>query len=89
MPTTRPRHQITETEAVAKAIDAAAARWPEDAGNRTRLLRRLIAEGHRLVAGQHDEESDARREAARASAGILDGCYPPDYLDDLRTDWPE
>ncbi len=89
MPTTRRRHQITETEAVAEAIDAAAMRWPEDAGNRAELLRRLIEQGHRVIAGRLDRDIRARRAAVRAAAGILNGTYPPGYRDRMRSDWPE
>lgn len=43
MPTVRPRHQITETPEVARAIGVAAQRWPGEP--RSRLLLRLIEAG--------------------------------------------
>lgn len=89
MPTTRPRHTITETDEIVRAIDDAARRWPEDRDARRRLVVRLIREGHRAI-GQHAvEEAERRGERIRRSAGALTGLYPPDYLDTLRADWPE
>src|ERR1019366_8168817 len=41
VPTTRPRHVITETDEIARAIDDAAKRWPEDRNSRARLLLHL------------------------------------------------
>jgi hypothetical protein len=38
MPTARPRLTITETDEVAQALDAAAARWPEVRSRRELLL---------------------------------------------------
>lgn len=88
MPTTRPRHQITETDDVAAALDVAARRWPEVTA-RGELLRRLVAEGHRAVAETQDRDIEAHREAVRRTAGALTGVYVPDYLAELREDWPE
>lgn len=89
MPTTRPRHLITETEAVARALDDAAERWPEDRDNRARLLVRLVQEGHRAVVHRHEDEVAARREAIASTSGAFTGMYEPNYLDELREDWPE
>lgn len=87
MPTTRPRHQITETDEVAAALDAAARRWP-DVTHRSELLRRLVAEGHRAVVAHQDREVEARRAAVHRTAGALTGVYEPDELAELRRDWP-
>ena len=89
MPTTRPRHVITETDDVARALDDAARRWPSERANRRKLLLRLMEEGHRAI-GDHNESSGAARRAALArTSGALTGSYGADYLKDLRADWPE
>jgi len=88
MPTTRPRHVITESDQVAEALDAAAQRWPEDAGNRGRLLLRLVEEGRQVVLAQETREVRRRRRAVASTAGALTGAYPPGYLDELREEWP-
>lgn len=89
MPTRRPRHILTETDAVAKALDDAAERWPEDRDRRARLLVRLVEEGRRSLRNQQNEALDTRRAAVRATAGALKGAYEPNYLATLREDWPE
>ena len=87
MPTTRPRHVITETDEVARALDAAAKRWPEDRDRRAKLVLRLLGEGYRsLTAG---EVAAGRREVLRRTSGLLTGVYGPSYLEELRQDWPE
>jgi len=79
---------ITETDEVAAALDDAAARWPEDAGNRTRLLAHLVAEGHRAVAAEQGRRAAHRQDAVGMTSGVLSGVYGPDYLSELRSDWP-
>ncbi|MDA0252783.1 MAG: hypothetical protein O3B27_00900 [Actinomycetota bacterium] len=87
MPTTRPRYQVTETAAVARALDRAAMRWPGEP--RSKLLIRLVEAGAHTL--EHDEQvaSERHRSAVLASAGRYDNAFTPDYLTDLRGDWPE
>lgn len=89
-PTTRPRHVITETEQVARALDDAARRWPADSGNRAKLLLllHLVDEGHRAVVGQQESLVRDRREAVARTSGALTGLYGEGYLSGLREDWP-
>ena len=89
MPTTKPRHTLTETDELAAALDAAARRWPEDAESRSRLLLRLVQAGGRAISEERDRELARRRSAIERTAGALTGVYPPDYLARLRNDWPE
>jgi hypothetical protein len=88
VPTSRPRHSITETDEVARALEAAARRWPEDESARGRLLLRLVREGHRAIEAEQEGEVERRREAVRRTQGALTGVYPPGYLEKLRDDWP-
>jgi hypothetical protein len=87
MPTTRPRLTITETDDVARALDDAAARWPE-IGSRQQLLLRLLKQGHESLRRDRDEDAARRREAIRRTSGSLTGSYAPDHLAALREDWP-
>ena len=87
MPTTRRRHIITESDAVAEALDDAAVRWPEEAGNRPRLLLRLIAEGHHAVAAQRETDVSRRRQGLAETSGSLTGMFGAAYLEELRRDW--
>jgi hypothetical protein len=88
MPTSRPRHTITETDSVARALDDAARRWPTDATARGRLLLRLLEEGHRVIRAEGEAERARRQEAVRRTRGALTGVYPRGYLSELRGDWP-
>ena len=89
MPTTRPRHVITETDEIAKVLDDAAERWPEDRSNRRRLLYRLLIEGHSSAMQESAAERAMRRAAIERTRGALSGIYREGYLADLRQDWPE
>jgi hypothetical protein len=89
MPTTRPRHLITETDQIVRALDDAARRWPADRGNRTKLLARLVEEGHHAVLRQRDHDAAARRAAFDRTSAALTGAYSDGYLAELREDWPE
>jgi hypothetical protein len=86
MPTTRPRHFVTETDELADALDEAARRWPRL--SRPQLLVRLALEGHRAAQQAHDDRRRRRLEAIRTFSGCLHGVYEPDYLSHLREDWP-
>lgn len=87
MPTTRPRHQITETPAVAHALDLAARRWPNEP--RSKLLLRLIHTGGSTLEEAQDQTIRTRQEAIAASSGKYADAFSDDYLAELRQDWPE
>jgi hypothetical protein len=88
MPTDRPRHSITETEDVARALDDAGRRWPEDRAARGRLLLRLVREGHAAIRGRDEADTADRRDAITRTSGALTGAYDEGYLTTLREDWP-
>lgn len=86
MPTTRPRHFVTETGELARALDAAESRWP--GLSRAQILVRLALEGDR-AAQQADDENRRRKLAAlREHSGMLTGTYGADYLAQLGEEWP-
>lgn len=86
MPTTRPRHFVTETDVLAAALDSAARRWPEL--SRPQLLVRLALEGHEAAGHAYDERRERRLASIRHHSGVLTGAYGADYLRTLRGDWP-
>lgn len=87
MPTTRPRHFVTETDDLAAALDDAAASWPEL--SRPQLLVRLALEGHRTAMASQAARRERRLAAIRTHSGKMTTIYGPDYLDALREDWPQ
>ncbi len=87
MPTTRPRHQITETPAVAHALDLASRRWPSEP--RSKLLLRLVHAGGAALEQEQGEAIRDRYEAIDASSGKYGDAFRDDYLAELRRDWPE
>lgn len=87
MPTARPRHQITETPAVERALDLAARRWPGEP--RSRLLRRLVAAGSDALEQGADLATRERRAAIEATSGKYGDAFSADFLADLRRDWVE
>lgn len=87
MPTTRPRHFVTETDELAEALDANESRWPEL--SRAQLLVRLALEGHHAAQHAMDEQRRRRLDAVREHSGMLAGAYPPDHLERLREEWPQ
>lgn len=87
MGTKRPRHLITESDEVARALDDAARRWPHER-SRARLLVRLAEEGHRTVSAELENTTRQRVAMIRRTSGRLTGVYGPEYLAQLRADWP-
>lgn len=87
MPTTRPRHQITETPDVAHALDVAARRWPREP--RSKLLLRLVQAGGTALEEERTEAVRNRLAAVDATSGKYADVFTDDYLAKLRQDWSE
>jgi hypothetical protein len=88
MPTNRRRHAITETDDIESALAAAEQRWPGLAGKPGPLLHRLILEGSQAIQREHMQATTRRAADIEATKGALAGVYGPDYLAELRADWP-
>ena len=84
MPTTRPRHTLTETDDLAIALADAALVWPELRGNSNALLRKLVEAGRTAV-----HSDGGVHELVQASAGAATGAYPRDARAILLDEWPE
>lgn len=86
VPTTRPRHQVTETPSIGRALDRAAARWPGEP--RGKLLVRLVQAGSAALADESREIVRRRRTVIAETSGKYDDVFGSDFLDELRGDWP-
>ena len=84
MPTSRRRYQVTETDEVARALDEAAKRWPDEP--RSRLIVRAITAGGKALA--KDAALDIRLATLKRLQGSDAEAYEPGYLESLRSDWP-
>jgi len=80
---------VTETPAIAEALEVAARRWPEVADDRAALIKKLLAVGSATVASGMEQERAHRVERIRAGAGSLPGMFPPNARDTLLDDWPD
>ncbi len=87
MPTTRPRHFVTETDDLAEALDAAAQRWP--GLSRSQLLVRLAMEGNRAARQKDGTERAKWLELVHRHSGAVTGVFEEDYLTKLRDEWPD
>lgn len=85
MPTTKPRHQVTETPRLTHALEVAARRWPGT--STSALIEALASEGAKVIEADEEQRREARREKLERLAGGF--SYEPDYLEKLREDWPE
>jgi len=84
VPTTRPRHQITETDDIAAAVEAGVQEWPDL--SRSDVIRELILKGAESLSVTAVERVLAA-ELALKQLEDLDIEYPPDYLQELRRGW--
>lgn len=90
MPTTRPRHFVTETDELAEALNAAAQRWPELSHSKNKLIIRLALDGHRAHEQSSHQEAERRLGVIARAGTLLSGMNARAELERMRTaDWPE
>ncbi|HYO01840.1 MAG TPA: hypothetical protein VET27_08110 [Mycobacterium sp.] len=89
MPTSHPRHAITETDEITDALGVARRAWPDLADKPGALLRRLIIEGRNALTHKNTDADRASRQAIAETGGALTGVFGANCLDRLREDWPE
>jgi len=85
VPTTLKRTNVTHTAPVRRALGIATKRWPDESDSA--LFSHIAGEW----ADQQENvmDVDIKTAARRRLAGSRTGAYPPDYLDNLRSEWPE
>ncbi|MDR1393309.1 MAG: hypothetical protein LBJ62_05000 [Bifidobacteriaceae bacterium] len=88
MPTSLPRHAITETPEIAAAIDSGHAEWPS-VSSRAEIVRRLILEGSGAIRRRHHGRKASHAKAVEQWAGSTPGVFPPDAVTALHGEWPE
>ena len=88
MPTAKQRHMITETDAIAQALDKAAGLWPELASNRTALVRKLLEQGAGVLEVRISEQKAGRLMALDEITGQFDNLWTQNYLEEARSEWP-
>jgi hypothetical protein len=79
---------ITETDALSAALERAAELWPEDAGDKGRLLRRVLSAGIESVETAQNNRLASRRAAIDQTSGSLTGVWPADWRSSVRDEWP-
>ncbi len=84
MPTTRPRHQVTETDEIAAAVAVGLHEWPNL--SRSDVIRALILKGAESL-NLTSVERVLAAELALQQLEELDIQYPAGYLDELRHGW--
>lgn len=90
MPTTRPRHFVTETDELAEALQAAAKRWPELSHSKSKLIARLALDGHRAHQQSSVKETERRLEVIARAGTLLSGMNARAELERMRTaEWPQ
>lgn len=88
MPTTRPRHMITESDRIAEALKSAELLWPELRGDSSALLRKILETGMAEVQKSVATRAESRLGAISKAAGSLSGTWPSNWRDELRDEWP-
>jgi hypothetical protein len=80
---------ITESDDLSLALDRAATLWPELADNRTALLRRILEQGMLAMSTQAGERLATRTAAIADIERDFDGLWPEDWLEKMKSEWPD
>jgi hypothetical protein len=79
---------ITETDQLITALAQAEKIWPELAGQRTLLLRKLLEVGIETVERESAQKTKDRLNQIQKLAGSMDGTWPANWKEELDKDWP-
>jgi hypothetical protein len=80
---------ITETDELSKALTDAAKLWPELAGQRADLLRKVLEVGIGAIQTEAFEKTKSRLAKVEKLAGSMDGVWPANWRQELAEDWPK
>ncbi len=80
---------ITETDQLSQALTQAEKIWPELAGQKTLLLRKLLEVGINTIERESAERSSQRLTQIQKLAGSMDGTWPANWKQELGGDWPK
>lgn len=88
MPTSRPRHMITESDELGQALDHAARLWPELKDQRSQLLRKVLEVGISELLQEETGRRSQRLKQIKAMAGTMGDVWPANWREELANDWP-
>jgi hypothetical protein len=80
---------ITETDQLTEALAQAERIWPELAGQKTLLLRKLLEVGITTIERESAERSSQRLTQIQKLAGSMDSTWPSNWKQELGGDWPK
>lgn len=80
---------ITETDRLSHALDVAAQLFPELEGNRSALLRRVLAEGIDAVLERDSRLGDIRVQSLDELSHQMKGVWPEGWREERLAEWPE
>lgn len=79
---------ITESDELARALEAAQRVWPELAADRAGLLRKIIETGVEGIDSRLQQQANERLAAVESAAGALSGAWPTNWRQELDDEWP-
>ncbi|MDR1186130.1 MAG: hypothetical protein LBK95_01530 [Bifidobacteriaceae bacterium] len=85
MPTDHARYMVTDTGPTRHTLDVPQRHWPTT--KRSRALVELARIGDEELERSDAAQARAHSEAVNALTAFA-GTFPPEYLEDLRDEWP-
>jgi hypothetical protein len=79
---------ITETDQLSDAIAHAEKLWPELAGQRTLLLRKVLEVGIEAIEQEATHKTKTKIAGVEKLAGSMTGVWPANWKQELAADWP-
>ena len=79
---------ITETDQLIQALSKAEKIWPELAGRRTDLLRKVLEVGIDALEKETSDATKQRIATVEKLSGAMDGIWPSNWKKELAADWP-